>query len=631
MARKRKKPKFEDLTWDDLENWAGSKIVSRGRSYQRNGHVKDLSQTSTGDLIAWVAGSHTYATKVTVRGGELDSDCSCPYWDNCKHAVAVILEYLDYAKNGKPVPKIPEDDERIELLDEFGDENGWDEDDNESVAVEESFRPFLQKLKKSELLALIEELAEQFHEVRRFLHDKHQISSGDVTNMIKAVRKEIHELSAEPGWRNSWGHEGFIPDYSRVVERLRTLLDQGHANEVLYLGEELFEVGTRQVEMSHDEGETAMEIASCMEVVFEALPKSSLSPVEQMRWAIKRELDDQFELCGEIESFWKRKQEKSDWDSLADQLLGELKKSGKRSSDFHTNYRRDRLTDWIIEALRKAGRTKEIIPLCKEEAEITGSYVRLINELRKARRPDEAEEWIRKGIEATGKKWPGISSQLRNIFKDIQINKKNWRMVAAVCAEEFFQDPSLTVYKELAKIAKKSKIWPEVRKGVFAYLETGKLPDKKSSWPLPESGLPDMGGHRRNVFPDTETLIGISMHEKRPDDVLYWYKQREDKRTGWGWFGYKDDRIAASIKDKHPDEAIKIWKKMAANEIAQTKPNAYRQAAVYLRNIQTLLKKASRDKEWEEYLTGIRRENARKRKLVEILDRLDGRRIIERA
>jgi uncharacterized Zn finger protein len=401
--------------------------------------------------------------------------------------------------------------------------------------------------------------------------------------------------------------------------------------EVLYLGEELFEAGARQVEMSHDEGETAMEIASCMEVVFEALPKSSLSPVEQMRWAIERELDDQFELCGEIESFWKRKQDKSDWDSLADQLLGELKKSGKRSSDFHTNYRRDRLTDWIIEALRKAGRTKEIIPLCKEEAEITGSYVRLINELRKARRPDEAEEWIRKGIEATGKKWPGISSQLRDIFKDIQINKKNWRMVAAVCAEEFFLDPSLTAYKELTKIAKKSRTWPEVRKGVFAYLETGKLPDKKSSWPLPESGLPDMEGHRRKVFPDTETLIDISIHERRPDDVLHWYNQRKDKRTGWGWFGYKDDRIAESIKDKHCDQAIEIWKKMAANEIAQTKPKAYRQAAVYMKKIQALLKKANRDREWEEYLNGIRKENTRKRKLVEILDRLDGRRIIERA
>jgi hypothetical protein len=36
MAQKRTKTDpFADLTWDDLEAWAGSTIVSRGRGYQR--------------------------------------------------------------------------------------------------------------------------------------------------------------------------------------------------------------------------------------------------------------------------------------------------------------------------------------------------------------------------------------------------------------------------------------------------------------------------------------------------------------------------------------------------------------------------------------------------------------------
>ncbi|MFH1243167.1 MAG: hypothetical protein V1689_12505 [Pseudomonadota bacterium] len=87
-----------------------------------------------------------------------------------------------------------------------------------------------------------------------------------------------------------------------------------------------------------------------------------------------------------------------------------------------------------------------------------------------------------------------------------------------------------------------------------------------------------MEGRGRNVFPDTETLIDISIHEKLPDDVLHWYNQRKYKRT----------------EEKHRDQAIEIWKKMAANEIAQTKPKAYRQAAVYMKKIQALLKKANR-------------------------------------
>ena len=91
MAR-RKKLSFESLTWDDLENWAGSKIVSRGQSYQRNGYVKKLGKTSKGDLVAWVSGTEEYATKVSIRDGELESICTCPYWDDCKHAVAIVVE-----------------------------------------------------------------------------------------------------------------------------------------------------------------------------------------------------------------------------------------------------------------------------------------------------------------------------------------------------------------------------------------------------------------------------------------------------------------------------------------------------------------------------------------------------------
>ena len=45
MARKRKQADpFEALTWNDLTDWAGSKIVSRGKNYQRNGYVKDLAR-----------------------------------------------------------------------------------------------------------------------------------------------------------------------------------------------------------------------------------------------------------------------------------------------------------------------------------------------------------------------------------------------------------------------------------------------------------------------------------------------------------------------------------------------------------------------------------------------------------
>ena len=47
---------FSELTWDDLEDWAGNRIVARGRSYQRRGAVRDLQRDEEGALVAWGCG-----------------------------------------------------------------------------------------------------------------------------------------------------------------------------------------------------------------------------------------------------------------------------------------------------------------------------------------------------------------------------------------------------------------------------------------------------------------------------------------------------------------------------------------------------------------------------------------------
>ncbi|HET7087560.1 MAG TPA: SWIM zinc finger family protein, partial [Anaerolineae bacterium] len=132
MSRRRSKTDpFEDLTWDDLEDWAGSSVVSRGRSYQRSHHVQDLARTPGGGLIAWVLGTEKYATRVDFGEGGLTSACTCPYWTTCKHAVAVVLEYLESAKRKTEIPIVTERDPRLADLrdvDEVGAEE-WDEYD----------------------------------------------------------------------------------------------------------------------------------------------------------------------------------------------------------------------------------------------------------------------------------------------------------------------------------------------------------------------------------------------------------------------------------------------------------------------------------------------------------------------
>lgn len=633
MARKRKKSDlFEGLTWNDLTSWAGSKIVSRGKSYQRSGYVKELACAPDGSLIAWVEGTERYATQVFFEDDELESICSCPYWDTCKHAVAVVVEYLENLKKKVEIPKATKTDRRLKLLKEFSDDEDDDLDEFDEVYIQTDataetkfIEPFLKKHTKAQLVELIKELAGQYPLVMAHLQDQSNLSIGGVSDMVGSIRNEIQELSSEPGWQNHWRNEGYIPDYSRVKHRLEGLLDQGYADEVIVLGEELLEAGIRQVEMSDDEGETEEEIASCMDVVFRALPESSLSPAEQMLWAVDRELEDQWALCDGVEVFWKQKKKETDWNILADELTKRLKRFSKTKDD---RYDRDRLTDWIITALKNAGRKVEIVPLCEKEVERTDSYVRLVRILMEASQWGAAEQWIKKGIQATDKKWPGIAGQLRESLREIREKQGDWLQAAALRADDFFINPSLATFQELKVAARKSKAWDKVKPLVLNYLETGKIPKPGSSWPLPETDIPQTKEHRPKRFPEIETLIDIAIDEKRPDDVIRWYDQRKPREFYWGWSDSRDDKVARAIVDRYPGRAVEIWKKMAEKLIAEVKPKAYEEAAIYLGKIQRVLKK-KKNKEWQKYILEIRHEHARKRKLLEILDGLNDKRIVD--
>ena len=177
MARQKKKTTkkqkpsdpFSKLTWEDLEEWAGNVIVGRGRPYQRNGAVENLARTKGGTLVAWVRGTRRYATSVrlTERNG-LESACTCPYWATCKHAVAVVLEYLECLKTDSGVGEIDEDDPRLLKLEAIGDEGDEyeefaEEEKKENVKVHSgrsksktaSLRPYIQEQTKADLVALV--------------------------------------------------------------------------------------------------------------------------------------------------------------------------------------------------------------------------------------------------------------------------------------------------------------------------------------------------------------------------------------------------------------------------------------------------------------------------------------------
>lgn len=631
---KKKTPldRFAELTWNKLDKWAGSRIVSRGKNYQRQGRVSELAATEDGVLIAWVQGSERYATRVTMEDDGLpDSICTCPYEFDCKHGVAVVLEYLEWIERGEGVPKAHKDDERLRLLED----EGWeDEGDEDEPAMPQDTKgeigSFLKGKTKDQLIELILEYTDRYPDIGQDLVDRRQIVSGDIKSMVTRLRKDIRELGEEPGWQNYWREEGHTPDFSNIRTKLETLLKAGHADDVLTLGEELISTGVRQVMESHDEGETAMEISECIPVIVKALDQSSLAPVDKLAWAVDAVLKDEFDLCEPMAEYLMRRHKKEDWGLLADRLLERLKtfKSSRGEDAFGDCYRRDRLSNWTIHALEHAGRTGEIIPLCEVEAKKTGSYNRLVTRLIAHKRYEDAEHWIQEGIREVGQQWPGIAASLRERLREIRERQGNWPAVAALQVEEFIRHASEETYKDCKKASDKVKVWSKIRQALLAYLESGDLPWSQQDWPLPEAGLKEPDALHQKQFPMINELIDIAILEKKPDQVLRWYDQQPKRR--FGWYSLEEDRIASAVKTHAPDRAAAIWKTLAEGLIAQVKPRAYQEAAKYLRKAGQVMAGQKKQEEWDRYLKGLKETHFRKRRFIEILENMEGKPIAKR-
>ncbi len=627
---------FAQLTWQDLEDWAGSRIVARGRGYQRDGCVSNLARTADGGLLAWVDGTERYATLVHIHGGELESDCTCPYGLECKHAVAVVLEHLERLKNNQPVPKAPPDDKRLRLLEE-DDEDEWALDDEEELEEDEPARNgvddspiarFLEKKTKAELVRLIGLLVARNPGLRVDILDRERLEKGEAQPIVKRLRHLIREAFAEPDWDEPWGDGGFTTNFSVVREKLQELLDAGHADEVLTLGREILEHGQELVGRANDEGETAEEVAACVPVIEKALRSSSMPPAKRLLWVVDLLLADEYDICDGLAAHLALAHAKEDWSTLADSLAARL--SGfktSRTDEHRSDYERRVLSDWLIRALREAGRDGEIIPLCEREATVTKSYPRLVKLLMDARRYPEAERWIHTGIEATDDRLPGISAALRNLLLEIRRRSGDKAAVAELRVDEFVRRPGVDSFVKCKQAAKKLKIWEPVRLALLTYLETGAYPWTSSDWPLPQTGTEISARVDRRDFPEYEELIAIAIHEKLPDRVLHWFDRMPSR--GFGWFGSLEERVADAVRGAHPDRAAAIWKKLAERLIEEVKPRAYREAAVHLRKLKNLLAENGRTEEWRKYVARVRAEHARKRSLLAELDKLEKTPIIK--
>ena len=168
---------------------------------------------------------------------------------------------------------------------------------------------------------------------------------------------------------------------------------------------------------------------------------------------------------------------------------------------------------------------------------MTFSYLRLVDRLIAAQCWNEAESWIERGIAATRKQLPGIASELLQALKTIRVKDKNHLGLAAIAAEEFFDQPALETFKKLISAAHRARVEPAGLESMHCVIlrpatnpYPGFEPDgMTAAWPLLESRYLEVKAQRRSDYPMTGTLIDIAIAENHPEDVLRWYDVRKRK------------------------------------------------------------------------------------------------------
>lgn len=631
------------LASDDLRDWAGDTILKRGESYV--GQVEKVYITPDGALAAWVMGTSRYATSVRIdESGEFDEYCTCPYDDGpCKHAVALLLAGADLVRRKKKIPALGESDYLYSAL--LGEEVDYREDDEDAecevgpapirkinsrkLGARAAIAKLLADKDAEALRDLLIDIADRDPKARRRIHEQEHLATGKVDKIVAAVRKDIARITAEPVWYNPWQGIGNLPDYSPIAERLRTLLAGGHADAVVSLGEDLWRRGNAQVEQSDDEGETAHAIAACLEIILDALPRSSQPPPRQLLWVIDRLLEDEYSLLesGAGNLLNKRAYTQAQWRDVASVLEQRLRAMAKpRGKDFMRRWPRERLLSALLDAYARAGWKERVIPLLEAEADYCMCYARLADELIAARDLERARQWCIQGYRSTEKEAPGIASELLNRLRELAMRERRHDLVAAYRAEEFFNHPGLDSFRELQKASAKAKCWPAVRAMILRYLESGNH-DRPEDWPLPAIEVEPSGGRRmyRTAFPDYDTLIRIAILERRLDDVVDIYQalRKSKRRIGPDLA----EAVAFAVSKTHPDATLDIWRTLAENQIGQVKPKAYQAAARYLRMMRDLYARQRRLSEWRQLLDDLRARHKAKRRLMEIIDRLpDGSR-----
>ena len=621
---------FRNLTWNDLDDWVGSTILSRGKSYKTE--VTNLASVKDNHLIATVHGSRTYQTEVWFDQEKLKSDCTCPYdWGiHCKHAVAVILVFLDKLKENESIPQA--DDSRLVGLHKVSTGANKATEANLGRFDDQKVRRALSKIKKGELVEWCAKLIVSQSDLeadlpgdinpKTLLPDRAKPTKQQIAQILARIRLETSCRYFESEWGYGDQDYGDLPDYDQFKEDFSILAEMGSADVLLQLATELLDLSTEQLNESDPPAETYEQLRDCMRIAGTALNSSDFSPALKVITVWEWQLLDEFDLLADAprpENEISLSQD--DWRLVANHFIRRLHEDPIHTDqeNYIARYRRSRLLNRATEALESADAYSEVVQLMESELPHCQNHVELVDLLIQNMDFERAKHWIASGRREFRDSYPGIASDLLLRWQGIAIRQNDLALAASVAAYFFMQRCDLTNYELVREACQKLSKWDQIRPVLLEFLESGKFNPAEGNWSLPAIGLDDVDQPiEKPHHPRYPELIDIALAENRFDDAVDWFHKAPNHIVSG-----LDVEIAPKIQDSHPEVALEIWERNIHDLISQVKTKAYQAAMPYLKLMRELMTANDQVNRFERFVKSLRATHKNKRRLMQELDTLE--------
>ncbi|MFJ2478209.1 SWIM zinc finger domain-containing protein [Streptomyces sp. NPDC087659] len=543
---------------DELRSLAGDRSFERGLGY-----VDAVSGLEVGDgsVTAVVHGTGVYEVELTLgKGTGVSGWCDCPYGQEgnfCKHCVAVGLTVLGQAA---AIPR-----QRAAARARAAGLEGW-----------------LTALSRDELLALVREQMAGDRALRRRLELRAATTHGD----LDTVRERILALvDPRPFTRYGYIEYSDAASYARQVaeaaDSLRALIVGGQATKAVGLAEQaIVALDKAYGEIDDSDGVVGQAARAVAAAHLDACRAARPEPQQLAEWLVGHVLGEENEVT-EVNPL-----------DYAD-VLGPA--GLDRMRHLATEARRRNPNGWaeqyLVERLLKAeGDVDALVTLYAKDLLPSGiTHLRIAEELDAAGREDEALAWAERGLRDTADE-VHIDGRLADYVCDRYARAGRTAEAVIVRRDRFRMERSLSAYQQLRHAAQVVDCWESEREAALAILREDA---RKGSYGGP-------------------VLMDALLDD---DDVDAAWLEAAGGADDRQW-----QRLADLSREARPADALAVYLRLVEQLKGSTGDRVYEHMARLLLGARDCHRVLGTLDEFAAYVSALRVELKRRRKLMTILD-----------